>query len=93
MIQQRANELKITHMWHPIIDFDQTNMREELPNAVKSMHKEIVRNPGVVYVHCTGGMLSPVQTCIQGSMLELDLNPGLQAIRYAGSLRSDSTCI
>lgn len=55
-IQDRAKKLGMDHLWHPITDFDKKDLRVQLPKAVKAMNEHVAASPGVVYVHCTGGM-------------------------------------
>jgi protein-tyrosine phosphatase len=37
-------------------DFDAFDLRLRLPAVVSKLHKLIMRNGGVTYIHCTAGM-------------------------------------
>jgi len=56
-IQQRAGELGIAHIRHPIRDFDPLSLRQHLPDAVRRLAAEMAKRPTeVAYIHCTAGL-------------------------------------
>ncbi|XP_057798845.1 phosphoglucan phosphatase DSP4, amyloplastic [Salvia miltiorrhiza] len=56
-IREYANSFDdIQHVRAEIRDFDAFDLRFRLPAVVSKLHKAIVQNGGVAYIHCTAGL-------------------------------------